>query len=127
MHMNNKTLYEDAIKHWGQELQIGMFHEEIAELIKAINKYRRSHNLLDHLNIIKELADVKVMTEQIQVMFDISDASIDSQYDLKIKKFESMLINSKEVLAHEKEKDRKIPRKIPHPKAGKAIKKRTKI
>jgi NTP pyrophosphatase (non-canonical NTP hydrolase) len=36
-------LYVEAIKQWGIDSQLDMLTEEAAELIAAVNKYRRSN------------------------------------------------------------------------------------
>ncbi|AHK11366.1 NTP-PPase [Flavobacterium sp. phage 1/32] len=64
-----KTLGK-AIELWGIETQTGMFHEEVGELMQAINKHKRNPNAetLDHLT--EELTDVKILIGQIEQTLD---------------------------------------------------------
>lgn len=75
------TLYEDAVKHFGETAQIMQAIEEMAELIQALNKYLRYNqfgqgNLIDVLQKIQEeRADVEIMLSQLHVIFgDNSEA-----------------------------------------------------
>lgn len=75
------TLYEAAVKHFGEIAQIMQAIEEMAELIQALNKYLRYNqfgqgNLIDVLKKIQEeRADVEIMLNQLHVMFgDNSEA-----------------------------------------------------
>lgn len=98
--MQEQEIYRKAIKHWGEELQVGMLMEEMAELTIAINKFRRSAIELGNdimqskrKDIAEEIADVKIMLEQIKVLFNISDYEISSQYQKKLIKLEKMIEN----------------------------------
>lgn len=58
--------------HYGQDAQLGMLTEECAELIQAVNKYKRlgdnaSQEDLEkaYVNLEEELADVEIMSKQI--------------------------------------------------------------
>ena len=59
-----------AIEIWGVDTQIGMFHEEVVELMQAINKHKRkpTEETLD--NFTEELADVKILIGQIEQTLD---------------------------------------------------------
>lgn len=52
-----QKLYCLALKKWGSEAQLDMVIEECAELIKAIQKYRRG--LGDWREVAEELGDVQ--------------------------------------------------------------------
>ena len=56
-----KTIY-------GSDAQLTKAIEELAELSKAICKYKLGEK--DGKDIIQEVADVEIMTEQIKLMFD---------------------------------------------------------
>jgi NTP pyrophosphatase (non-canonical NTP hydrolase) len=71
--------------YYGYEEQSNQLIEECAELIQALNKYRRAGGkgqktdigVLDALaNVIEELADVEVMLDQIKYLLNISESSI---------------------------------------------------
>ena len=81
--MIKKILYEDAIELWGEELQIGMLHEEIGELLKALNKYRRNGCTREYaVYVCDEVADVRIMLEQLLVIMGVSEDSVQAiQHD----------------------------------------------
>jgi len=89
--MDQKQLYEQALKVWGRQLQEDMMIEECSELIKALLKVRRimysieteknenkrlslKSRLKEAIYVVKnELADVEIMTGQMKVIYgDIS-------------------------------------------------------
>lgn len=59
------------IDHYGHESQKMMLLEEMAELQKEICKEFRGE--LNKDAITEEVADVLIMLEQVQIMYDISD------------------------------------------------------
>ena len=59
------------IDHYGHESQKMMLLEEMAELQKVICKEFRGE--LNKDAITEEVADVLIMLEQVQMMYDISD------------------------------------------------------
>lgn len=61
---HKKDLIEIADK-LGYEEQSMQLIEEMAELIQAINKYRRYDDIEKLLNLIEELADVNIVLEQV--------------------------------------------------------------
>lgn len=76
--MNNRTVYEDALNTWGAEAQTKMLFEEIGELMQAVCKAGRVENWEQRMevwhNIAEEIADVKIMLGQMEVLFDVEDA-----------------------------------------------------
>ena len=80
---------KDIAHHYGYEAQSNQLIEECAELIQAINKYRRavlckgqptagSIKAVALDNITEEIADVEVMIEQIKYLLQISDEDIEA-------------------------------------------------
>jgi len=70
--MKKKDVYNKAKAIWGIDAQVTKAVEELAELQKELCKF-----LLDDAkfeNIIEEVADVKIMVEQIELMFEIKEA-----------------------------------------------------
>ena len=71
MNSNERTkLLETVINHFGRPNQMDMIIEECAELIQAINKYRRHPDENTGLHLCGEIADVEIMLEQARIMFD---------------------------------------------------------
>ncbi len=62
----NNQLYREAISRWGEESQIVMAIEEMAELTQQLTKVLRGQVSLTKLG--EELADVEIMLEQLRVM-----------------------------------------------------------
>lgn len=61
-----EDIYHQAIQKWGINPQIIVAIEELSELQKALCKYLRG----DPHNVEEEIADVKIMTRQLEEMFD---------------------------------------------------------
>jgi len=65
-------LLKKALSHWGIDMQAGMLNEEMAELTIAVNKYRRKPNKITKAAVAEEIADVRIMLEQIELAFKIT-------------------------------------------------------
>lgn len=65
---SNETveLYLKAIDLWGMEAQINQLVEEQAEVITAVNHYRRGRITLDKL--IEEMVDASICLEQMSIV-----------------------------------------------------------
>ena len=77
---------------YGPDKQIDMAIEEQSELIKALLKYRRKFNgdtttgeEMQELreDIVDELADVKIMEQQLEIIFGCSD-EVEKRIEFKI-------------------------------------------
>ena len=88
-----KNIYQDAIDKWGETAQFDQMIEEMAELTVALSKVKRLDydNMLDTKksqvmeNLYEELADVKMMLEEMEYMF--GKEKVDEWYDKKMEKF----------------------------------------
>lgn len=88
-----KNVYQDAIDKWGEFGQYDQMIEEMAELTVALSKYKRQFNdsLLPEQkenimeNLYEELADVKMMLEEMEYMF--GEENVKKAYDKKMQKF----------------------------------------
>jgi NTP pyrophosphatase (non-canonical NTP hydrolase) len=80
--MGNRVTYS-LIKwiamYYGLEAQLNQTSEELAELVVAINKYRRKGEEARQ-NLVEEIADVEIMIYQIKYLLGIDEDDI-----LKIK------------------------------------------
>lgn len=89
-----RNIYKDAIDKWGETAQLDQMIEEMAELTLAISKYKRQFNdsLLDYQkvgvmeNLYTEIADVKLMLEEMEYMF--GKENVQKAYERQLKKFE---------------------------------------
>jgi hypothetical protein len=68
--MNRTELLNEAILRWGKESQSFMAIEEMAELTKALSKAYRKFGTEQIVNILEEIADVRIMLDQLQIMFE---------------------------------------------------------
>lgn len=80
--MNN--IYEEIIKKFGEEKQIIVAIEELSELQKALCKYLRNGELT--YNLLEEMADVKIIIEELKIIFDIDDSQIESEINKKLER-----------------------------------------
>lgn len=66
-------MYREALQRWGFDAQANMVAEECAELIIAINKWRRAPigASPDLRTIAEEIADVEIMLGQMKYYFGI--------------------------------------------------------
>lgn len=86
--MSKKELYKIAIDKWGSEAQINQGIEEMAELIQAVNKFRRNPDVKNLENIAEEIADVEIMLEQYKIIY-AADPVVE---ELKNKKLQRLAI-----------------------------------
>ena len=86
-----EKVYQRALDKWGEYSQLDQGIEEMAELILAINKYKRINMDLskrkDEImeNLIEEIADVKMCVEQFEMMF--GKEKVSKMLDKKMEKF----------------------------------------
>lgn len=104
------TVLKRCICEYGAPAQVDMCIEEMSELTKALLKYRRKSALakgenvnstseIINLNkaredIIDELADVKIMCRQMELLFQVEDV-VERRMDFKINRQISRLEASK--------------------------------
>lgn len=74
--MNKEELFSIAIRTYGAEAQVNQGIEEMAELIQAVNKFRRNSEVKNLDNIAEEIADVEIMMDQYKQIYGITDRTI---------------------------------------------------
>jgi hypothetical protein len=82
------TVFARCISTYGPKPQIDMTIEESAELIKALSKWKRakwSELTTVRDNIVDELADVRIMIRQMEILFKCED-EVESRIDFKVKR-----------------------------------------
>ena len=85
---NERTLYVEAIELWGAEAQVNMLHEEIGELLVAMNKlWREPKNGINRSewlrSTLEEIEDVRIMLDQMVVLLNSTDGVQGATRDLK--------------------------------------------
>ena len=76
-----KAVYDAALGKWGAKMQATVAIEEMSEVIKEITKMLRGE--LDREHMAEEIADARIMLEQVCSMLNIND-SVDSWMDYKV-------------------------------------------
>jgi NTP pyrophosphatase (non-canonical NTP hydrolase) len=66
--MTNEQIFKAAIEKYGESNQQDMCIEECAELIQAINKWRRKPCAFTFHNLLEEIADVEIMLAQLKLI-----------------------------------------------------------
>lgn len=90
--MNKEELYKLAIETYGDEAQINQGIEEMAELIQAINKFRRNPGYYPAWDdIVEEIVDVAIMLEQYKLIYEIPDNEISEYKNQKLKRLAERL------------------------------------
>lgn len=79
---------KENAKYYGYEAQSNQLIEECAELIQAVNKYRRVAGIGQPVdadkkevalgNLVEEIADVEIMLEQIKYLLQIPEEDIEA-------------------------------------------------
>jgi len=86
-------IYHLAILEFGEQAQIEMMIEECAELIQAIQKFKRKGKLWSIADVEKvrdELADVQIMLNQMVYVF----GHFDSEKQVKLKRLFKRILKS---------------------------------
>ncbi|MEG0839583.1 MAG: hypothetical protein RSF33_07255 [Hydrogenoanaerobacterium sp.] len=80
--MNREELLQKAISTYGINSQLDMAVEEMSELTKEICKRKRGKE--NRAEILEEIADVKIVLEQLKIIFCISDDDIERMVTSKL-------------------------------------------
>jgi len=93
-------LYSDAEKYWGHIAQYDQCIEECAELIVAINKYKRKvlhddyeNNPEIEENLVEELADVYMCIEQLSEF--VGKTRFENKFEEKLQKLAKQIEKQK--------------------------------
>jgi NTP pyrophosphatase (non-canonical NTP hydrolase) len=90
--IEHEQLYKDAIKKWGEDLQLFCFYEEVGELMQAISKFKRrslypNESITGYYhNIREELVDVQIMLDQLKVIYGY-DEELEKEKIERLKRF----------------------------------------
>lgn len=85
---DTQRIYESALDKWGKENQTRMMFEEMAELQKELCKEARGEDNADA--IAEEIADVKIMLEQMTILHDCKDM-VEMQMKRKLQRLKERL------------------------------------
>ena len=91
-----ENIFKMSVEKWGEESQFNQMTEECAELIVAINKYKRflggeKKQTKEEVmfNLYEEIADVKICIQQLEYILGAEE--IDKVYSKKMQKFLSQI------------------------------------
>ncbi len=79
---DSEKIYQKAIAAYGPTLQQVVAIEELSELQKEISKQIRGKGSL--INLVEEIADVKIMISQLMMIHNISDKEVNDEINFKI-------------------------------------------
>ena len=80
-----KTCCQEALSLWGYENQINKALEELAELSLALHHYKDGK--VKEEAVVDEIADVKIMIEQLSIIFGVDTVNVrETKKLLKLKK-----------------------------------------
>ena len=91
-----QDVFRNAVQTWGKEAQTDMMIEEMAELTKELLNERRGR---DH-NIAEEMADVKIMLAQMEIIFQ-NAGEVEQRFREKIARLDQRLQERRGGAAHE--------------------------
>ena len=83
------SIYVKAVETWGVASQINMAIEEMAELIVALQHFKRGRNTVG--DVVSEIVDVQIMMHQLHVIFHIQRDEYSAICSDKISKLTKML------------------------------------
>lgn len=84
----NDSIFRRCIRNYGPQPQIDMMIEEMSELTKALLKWRRAKGAeltAARDCIIDELADVRIMARQMEILFQADD-EVERRIDFKVQR-----------------------------------------
>ena len=91
--MEKQDILQTATLLWGNTSQVNQLQEELTELSMAICKLRRSGDIDKKMgNFFEEIADVKIMIEQMEFLYGTKE--IEKHYEYKIKRLGDRVNNS---------------------------------
>ena len=89
----NKEILQKAIDKWGKETQINKIQEEALELALVLNQRKCPTKDVEQMeaNLYDELADMKIMMAQAEILFDAD--RINSRVKFKLDKLQSKYLS----------------------------------
>lgn len=90
-------ILDKAVEKYG-ERQLDQCQEELAELIVAISKYKRavakrSGEIKAITDVIEEIADVRIMINQVMMLLNISNTEVNNIEITKLNRLEKRMNN----------------------------------
>lgn len=89
--MTQEEICKKALEKWGFENQKDKAIEEMSELTVAIIKERQYPDFNKTMDVISEIADVKIMIAQLELMYDSNE--IQKQVEMKLTRLVEKYLN----------------------------------
>lgn len=89
-----KQIEKEAVETYGIDAQMRMLQEECGELIVSVGHYLRGRNG-SLANLCEELADVRIMVEQMEIALD--NPAIEEWYNHKLERLKKRLKEHKSI------------------------------
>lgn len=86
---SNTKLLQECYEFWGEDAQLRMVIEEMAELTKEICKWFRGDN--NYSALMKETVDVLIMVNQLLVIAKFPESDFKNLIKLKLSRIERRL------------------------------------
>lgn len=79
------------VKRYGMPIQSTIAMEECGELIQAISKMKRDASDHNYEHLVEEMADVYIVLDQLQFMFNVKQEDLDNMILFKQSRNEARL------------------------------------
>lgn len=86
-----RMMLEKCLETWGEDAQINVVIEEMAELTKELCKWNRGSN--NAKQIIEETVDVLIMINQLTIIFSKSSEEFEEVLKFKLERVRQRLLN----------------------------------
>ena len=91
-HAKYDAVLHDNIEHNGSELEATIAMEELAELIQAVSKVKRyGCTGIYKENLIEEIADTRIVIDELMMIFGISDDEYQNEKDAKVRRLKERM------------------------------------
>lgn len=79
----NHDVNKKTVQRYGMPIQSTIAMEECAELIQAISKMKRDASDSNYGHLVEEMADVYIILDQLQYMFNVKQDDLDNMIGFK--------------------------------------------
>ncbi len=92
--MNEKEFLEHCIEYFGEDKQMVVCIEEMAELTQQLSKFVIDHPKKDRDKLVEEYVDVIIMLHQMKIIFDIQANEVDVAKTFKLNRLNTFIENN---------------------------------
>ena len=92
---DERETFKRALDRWGTEAQVNMLHEEIGELLVALNKLWRTNGAEERgtcrVHVVEEIEDVRIMLDQMLILIGVTEKEAENQRRAKVQRLRTRL------------------------------------